>query len=211
MRTDDLIKLLTEDAPVRSKLGKVLGLAVLAGVAVSVLLLLLTLGLRHDLGVQIETARVAFKIVETLCLALASLRLVFLVGRPGASLKGAALSLLLPAGLLVAASAIELSVLPRQDWLPSLVGTFPQFCMVFVPLFSTAPLVALMVALKQSAPENPTVAGAIAGLAAGGIGAAVYAWHCPDDSPLFLATWYVLAIALVSIVGSALGSRLLRW
>ena len=211
MRTDDLIRLLKEDAPVRSRLGTVLGLAVLAGVVVSALLLLLTLGLRHDLGVQIETARVAFKIIETLCLALVSLRLVFLVGRPGASLKGAGLSLLLPAGLLAAALAIELTVLPRQQWLPSLIGTFPQFCMVFVPLFSMAPLIALMIALKQSAPENPTVAGAIAGLAAGGIGAAVYAWHCPDDSPLFLATWYVLAIALVSIIGSALGNRLLRW
>lgn len=211
MRTDDLIRLLKEDAPVRSRLGTVLGLAVLAGVIVSALLLLLTLGLRHDLGVQIETARVAFKIIETLCLVLASLRLVFLVGRPDASLKGAALSLLLPAGLLIAALAIELSVLPRQQWLPSLIGTYPQFCMVFVPLFSLAPLVALMVALKQSAPENPTVAGAIAGLAAGGIGAAIYAWHCPDDSPLFLATWYVLAISLVSMVGSAIGSRLLRW
>lgn len=211
MRTDDLIRLLKEDAPVRSRLGTALKLAVLTGFGVSALLLLSTLGLRPDLVTKIETMRVAFKIVETLCLALISLRLVFLVGRPGVSLKGALLSLLLPLCMLVAAVAAELSVLPRQDWLPSLIGTYPQFCMFFVPLFSTVPFVALMIALKQSAPENPTVAGAVAGLAAGGIGAAIYAWHCPDDSPLFLATWYILAIALVSLIGSAIGSRLLRW
>lgn len=211
MRTDDLIRLLKEDAPVRSRLGTALRLAVLAGFGASALLLLSTLGLRPDLGVKIETARVAFKILETLCLALVSLRLVFLVGRPDASLKTALLSLLLPLCLLIAALAVELSVLPRQEWLPSLVGTYPQYCLLFVPLFSASPLAALMIALKQSAPENPTVAGAIAGLAAGGIGAAIYAWHCPDDSPLFLATWYLLAIALVSIAGSAIGNRLLRW
>ena len=54
-------------------------------------------------------------------------------------------------------------------------------------------------------------AGAVAGLAAGGIAAAIYAWHCPDDSPLFLATWYSLAIAIVVAAGFLLGRRLLRW
>ncbi len=53
--------------------------------------------------------------------------------------------------------------------------------------------------------------GAAAGLLAGAIGAALYATHCPDDSPLFVATWYTLAIGFVVGLGALAGSRLLRW
>ena len=34
------------------------------------------------------------------------------------------------------------------------------------------------------------LAGAVAGLAAGGVAATLYAAHCTDNSPLFVATWY---------------------
>ena len=43
------------------------------------------------------------------------------------------------------------------------------------------------------------------------LAAAIYAWHCPDDSPLFVATWYTIAISMVTAVGFLLGRRLLRW
>ncbi|NJL07877.1 MAG: DUF1109 domain-containing protein, partial [Methylacidiphilales bacterium] len=54
-------------------------------------------------------------------------------------------------------------------------------------------------------------AGAVAGLAAGALAATLYAAHCPDDSPLFVASWYGLSIAFVTVAGAALGVRLLRW
>ncbi|MGA8293552.1 MAG: NrsF family protein, partial [Rhodoplanes sp.] len=53
--------------------------------------------------------------------------------------------------------------------------------------------------------------GASAGLVAAALAATVYAAHCTDDSPLFVATWYSLAIALVVAVGAVLGPRVLRW
>jgi hypothetical protein len=46
---------------------------------------------------------------------------------------------------------------------------------------------------------------------AGGLAAAVYATHCPDDSPLFVAAWYSLAIGFVAVLGGFLGNRILRW
>jgi len=51
---------------------------------------------------------------------------------------------------------------------------------------------------RQGAPEHPALAGAAAGLLAGAIGAALYATHCPDDSPLFVAVWYTLAITFIT-------------
>jgi hypothetical protein len=83
--------------------------------------------------------------------------------------------------------------------------------MSMIPVLSLAPLAALLWALRRGAPLNPLRAGAIAGLIAGGIGAAWYASHCPDDSPLFVAVWYTIGISIATAIGAALGSRLLRW
>jgi hypothetical protein len=44
----------------------------------------------------------------------------------------------------------------------------------------------------------------------GGLAATVYAAHCTDDSPLFVATWYSIGIAGITAVGAAAGSRVLR-
>ena len=51
----------------------------------------------------------------------------------------------------------------------------------------------------------------VAGLFAGGVAAAIYAAHCPDDSPLFVALWYSLGIAIVALVGGLAGRLALRW
>jgi len=43
------------------------------------------------------------------------------------------------------------------------------------------------------------------------LAATLYAAHCPDDSPLFVATWYSTATALVTALGALLGSKVLRF
>ena len=57
----------------------------------------------------------------------------------------------------------------------------------------------------------PGLSGALAGLLAGGVGAARYAIHCTEDSPLFYATWYGIAILLATGIGAVAGRRVLRW
>jgi hypothetical protein len=211
VKTDDLINLLSEDAPVRMRLGRMMALALVIGVAFSVALMVSTIGLRHNMQTVFETARVFFKICETLLLAILASRLVFQIGRPGVPLKARGVALLLPAVLLAIAVATELFVVPEQDWTTSLIGRNAAFCVFFIPVLSLAPLAGFLLALRNAAPGNPGLAGAAAGLAAGGIAAAIYAWHCPDDSPLFLASWYGLAIAIVTAAGLLIGRRLLRW
>ncbi|MCB1445218.1 MAG: DUF1109 family protein, partial [Rhizobiaceae bacterium] len=122
-----------------------------------------------------------------------------------------ALLLAVPALMSAVAVAAELLALPTEAWRASLVGRNALFCLFFVPVLALAPFAALFWALKRGAPQSPTTAGAAAGLAAGAVAAAIYAWHCPDDSPLFLATWYTIAIAVVTAAGALLGRRLLRW
>jgi len=211
VKTNDLINLLAQDAPVRTRLGRVLALALVAGVVLSGGILLSTIGIRHDMWSIFETARVLFKIGFTLVLAVTACIVVFRIGRPGVAMKASVAALLLPLALLIAAVTAEMNVIPSAAWETSLVGNNARFCLMFIPLLSLAPLAGFMLALRNGAPKRPSLAGAAAGLAAGGIAAALYAWHCPDDSPLFVATWYTIAIAAVTAIGSLIGRRYLRW
>jgi hypothetical protein len=113
--------------------------------------------------------------------------------------------------LLVAAAVAELLAVPPNLWSQRLVGSNAVFCLESIPFLAAIPLLAALLALRQGAPEHPALAGAAAGLFAGAIGAACYATHCPDDSPLFVAVWYTLAIAFVSAIGAAAERRLLQW
>jgi hypothetical protein len=69
----------------------------------------------------------------------------------------------------------------------------------------------LIWALRKGAPTNLMRTGAIAGLVAGALGAAVFAFHHPGGSIPFIALWYGGSILLCALVGAILGSRLLRW
>ena len=70
---------------------------------------------------------------------------------------------------------------------------------------------ALIYAMRSGAPQHPALSGALAGAAAAGVAATLYAANCPDDSPLFVATWYPLATLIVVAVGAIAGDRYLRW
>jgi hypothetical protein len=128
-------------------------------------------------------------------------------GRPGAL----ALSFLAPFLLLGAAVAMELTVVPADLWRTRLIGSNAIHCLTIIPLLSVAPLAALLIAMRGGAPQNPWIAGALAGAAAAGIAATLYASNCPDDSPLFVASWYPLATLIAVAAGAFAGDRLLRW
>ena len=84
-------------------------------------------------------------------------------------------------------------------------------CLLSIPAFSIPTLAALLYALRDSAPSNPAVTGAVAGLVSAGVAATYYASNCTDDSPMFVATWYTLAVAIVAAAGAGIGQRVLRW
>jgi hypothetical protein len=131
--------------------------------------------------------------------------------RPGAPL-GQLLPVLAMAPLLaLAAVATEFVSVPPADWGARWIGTNAALCLTFIPLIGIGPLAVLLLAMRRGAPTRPRLAGALAGLAAGGIAATFYAAHCTDDSPFFVATWYTLAVALLAAAGAIAGSRVLRW
>ena len=88
-------------------------------------------------------------------------------------------------------------------------GTAPA---VARPTMTALPtLLATFWALRQLAPTRLTLAGAGAGLFAGGVGAFVYCFHCTESTAPFIAIWYTLGVVLTMAVGAVLGRYLLRW
>ena len=212
MRTEELIRALATDGTRRPmSLGKSVALALAAGVPVSVATLLIGIGFRPDIMDVIETWRFDFKFVVTLALAMTAAVLALRLSRPGAATRAAKAATLIAPALLATAVVYELAVIPRQARMDLAIGTNAVHCLLLIPLFSAPILAALLYALKRGAPGDPGMAGMAAGLFASGIGAAIYALQCTDDSPLFLAVWYTIAIALVALTGVLAGRRVLRW
>ena len=113
--------------------------------------------------------------------------------------------------IIVAALAVELMQVPRAQWLVKLAGVHWYVCVFNMVLLSLPILAALLFGLRFGAPARPMLAGAGAGLLAGSLAASLYIAHCPDDSPIFVAAWFTLAILIATGIGAVSGRRLLRW
>ena len=212
MRTDDLIRAITADAATRRpSFGRWAMLALVTGIAVTTAIFFAAIGFRPDIGEVIDTVRFDFKFVFALSLAIPAIGLALRLARPGAKVGPWGWAMALAPGLLVLAVFAELTAVPATAWATRLVGTNSRVCLTVIPILSLAPFAGILLALRNGAATRPRLAGAIAGLAAGGIAAFLYASNCTDDSPLFVATWYPLAIGLVALVGSLIGPRILRW
>ncbi|PJI41028.1 NrsF family protein [Ferrovibrio sp.] len=212
MKTDDLIHAIAEDAaPTGLHPQRSLALALAGAVTAVAILFWLLLGPRGNALASLAEPRFVLKFLVTLGLVAAAIGLVQRLIRPGAAVGIWRSALLLAPGLLLIGIAGELVTVPSGSWMTVLIGTNSRLCLTFIPLMGLAPLGLILLALRSGAPTRPALTGAVAGLIAGGISAAFYASHCPDDSPLFVATWYVLAIALLAGLGALLGRRLLRW
>ncbi len=212
MRTSELIAALAADpVPEPIRLERRVAAAVALGLIASVAIYALLMGPRPDIAEAARTVRFNLKFVDALAFALPSLLLVVRLARPDARPRAMALWLVAPFILLAAGVVVELVVVPSNEWLPRLVGHNSMFCMRMIPVLAAPILAALIVALRAGAPLHPALTGALAGAASAGVAALLYASHCPDDSPLFVATWYPLATLICAAVGALAGRRFLAW
>lgn len=210
MKTDDLIKGLSADAGIKPMPMR---RAWLSGLAAAILLAAIVffpmLGPRPDVAAAVGTMRFDLKLVLTLTLSVTSAIALARMALPGASISRVWL-LVAPALLLVAFVA-EWLILPADLRMTRMMGTNNMRCLIAIPAIGALPLVALLLALRHGAPTDPTRAGAVAGLLAGGVAATFYALHCFDDSPLFVAVWYTMAIGILALIGAIASRLILRW
>jgi hypothetical protein len=212
MRTDDLIGQLSAGLePVKSgAVARLLTGAAVAGLAGSVLVLLVLIGPRHDLSGAMTHPGMWIKLAYTFAIAAFGLWLVERAGRPGAEMTRPALFLALPLLAIALLAGLQMSV-PGADWTGLVMGHSSRVCAALVTLTALPTLAATFWALRKLAPTRLTLAGAGAGLFAGAAGAFVYCFHCTEEAAPFIAIWYSLGIVVVTGLGALLGRSLLRW
>jgi hypothetical protein len=212
MDTNELIETLVADTrqPL-APLSVVWWGAASFAVALAAVVFFATLGPRPDVAAAAETPRFLLKFVITITLGASAFGLTRELSRPGEHWRVAAPYLAVAAVLLAVAVLVELLLLPPGTWSAKLVGMNSMVCLAYIPLIGIGPLAVFLLALRHGAPTRPALAGAVAGLLAGSIAATFYAAHCTDDSPLFVATWYTIAIVGLAVLGAAGASRLARW
>jgi hypothetical protein len=212
MKTADLIRTIAEDGAARGpSLAGRLAVALLVGGSVAVVLFAVFLGVRPDIGSAMHTWRFVFKVILALLAYALALWVCARLASPQVGVRDTVVALVAAPVLLAVAVGYELLTVPPADWYTRALGSNARVCLVAIPLLSLAPLGGALVAMRIGAPQSPGTAGAVAGVMAGTLAATLYAVHCPDDSPLFLALWYSLAVAIVALLGAVVGRRVLDW
>src|SRR5258705_1548335 len=212
MDTDQLIRTLAADNSHRARpVGFALMLALLAAAPVSLLMFFTELGVRPDVMIAMRNPFFDLKFAVTVALAISGIAVSLHWSRPEASLRGFGWWLLIPAGILTAGIGGEMMMPQRLPMMTRLVGKNSWVCMTAIPALSLPILAGALIGLRHGAPARPAVAGAIAGLLSAGLAATLYASHCTDDSPLFVAAWYTIATALVTAIGALAGAKLLKF
>jgi hypothetical protein len=201
------------DAVNSGRLTKTLILALTTGGAIAFALMLVTVGPRPDVQSSAHIEWVAVKLLFALSVIGTGALLLNRAMRLG--LEGATnwVLILFP---FLAALAVAISVLLAQPqaWSELLRGATRVSsvrCLLLIVFFSAIPLAGVIYALRQGAPIRLKLCGGIAGIVAGGIGAAAYAFNCTSDTIPFIAIWYSAAIVICAVIGAELGPRVLRW
>lgn len=210
MKTDELIEALASDVQHRRWAPEpVLLLAVLASVVAAGSIFAAILGPRPDISTAMTSVRFLFKFAVTITVAVSAFALVRRSLYPDSSMP---LAVLLAGPALLGLGVVaELWSLDEAGWGMAAVGKNWYFCLMVIPALGIVPLGLIIAALRRGAPTRPGLAGFCAGILAGGIAATLYAANCTDDSPLFVATWYPIAIGTLALLGAVLGHRFARW
>jgi hypothetical protein len=211
MRTNRLISALAADAAFRRGFRSRFALMLGCGIAVAAAAFFVLVGFRHDLLQAVQSLRFLFKFVVTMVLAVSATAIAQRSGDPSRNIGPWMKAMAFAPIFLAGAVGLELVATPSAEWAGRLIGHDAWRCMTLIPFLSIGPLACLLLALRHGAPARPGFAGAIAGLGASGIAATLYATNCADDSPLFIATWFSLAVLSVTAAGYLTGRRLLAW
>lgn len=213
MDTDSLIETLAKDVrPVpRRAVTRRLLLGLLTGGAVTLLLIALMLGFRHDLGLAMRGFTFWMKWTYTIALGLAAIVMAARLARPEPVRLRTFWPVVIPFVLLACVAVAEMAHTPSGDWLAMWLGKTWKKCPWLVLMLSAPIFAGLLWSFRRMAPTRLRAAGAAAGLAAGAWAATLYCLHCPEVSALFVLTWYTLGIGIAAAAGALLGPRLMRW
>jgi hypothetical protein len=212
MKTQSLIDMLAKggEPAARPRWAARLGVTLAVGLLIAVLLTVIGLGVRPDIGAA--RMPVMMKALFAAAAAAVILPLAVRLMRPGRPLGWRLAAIALFVGVCVIAVCVALLGAPEdrrlEMWLST--GGVP-WCVVLIPLLAAPAAALLLWMMRAFAPTRLALTGAAVGALSGGLGAMAYAMYCPTDSVAFVVTWYSLGIGACAALGAAIGSRFLRW
>jgi hypothetical protein len=212
MRTSDLVRLLSEDtAPVSGRAPAArLASAAVIGAGVSAAFLLALLGLRpmHE---AMHSPSFWMKAAYTLVFAAAGWLTAASLSRPGGRIGAAIWLAVAGVAWLGALAMMETMRTPTAGMAHLWLGWSWNLCPWRILALAAPVLLVVLGLMRRMAPTRLVLAGAAAGLLAGGVGATVYGLYCEETAAAFVVVWYTLGIAASAAAGAAIAPRLLRW
>ena len=213
MKTDELVTMLANGnvaiAPHALERRLLAGISV--GSIAAVILMVTLLGVRPDLLAAAHQPMFWVKSLFAASLAVAALVTATRLSRPGVLLGRTPAAVVSPVLAMWALGALVLLAAAPDQRANLLFGDTWNDCPLVIALLALPIFVGTSWAVAGLAPIRLRLAGAASGLLSGAMATLVYCLHCPEMAAPFVAVWYVLGMALPTVLGALLGPRLLRW
>jgi hypothetical protein len=157
MKTDDLVAMLANGpvAAPRRAASRRLGLALLAGVPLSLVILFAEYGLRRDLVQAMFWPMFWVKVLFPLCIAAAGFVMVQRLARPGVAVRHAWAGAALPVLGIWALAVLAWFTMPAGDRMPSLMGQSWRICAASIGLMALPVLRPRWWRSRGSRPRSP--------------------------------------------------------
>ena len=213
MKTNDFIAMLANEAPPvdRRAPGRRFAVALLLGFAAATVLMAAGLGLRRDLNEAIHLPMFWLRLAFPACIGSAAMWLTLRLSRPGARIGARWAGLAAPLVAAWIGMAVVLAQASADSRVALLLGHTWRVCPILIALLSTPTFAAMLWAVRGMAPVRLRLTGASVGLLAGATANVAYCLHCPEMSPAFWSTWYLLGMTIPAAAGALIGPRVLRW
>ncbi|WP_421566393.1 NrsF family protein [Ochrobactrum sp. EDr1-4] len=211
MLTDVINQLVDDMKPVsRQAMQKLFLKHAIFGLVMAASIMIVLLGVRHDLTTAMFTPTLWVKFGYAASLLAIMIPPLLALSRPVRSTFPWKKFLLLITCLTFLAVLDMFSVLPNQKK-ALVIGDSAWVCSGLIMVLAFPILLALLSAIRKLAPYSSTMAGLAAGIVSGGISVFIYSFHCPEPGIPFVAIWYTGGVVGTGVIGAISGRYFLRW
>lgn len=213
MRTESLVDQLSRDLqPVRPR-SPVRDAMLLLALAVAEIAVFLGLGfMRPDMPAAMDQPSLWWKLASMGIIAGLGASVTILAADPlrsprrGLRWMFVCIAVIFASGWLIDAGGSDLGqLLHRLDWRNGLQ------CVWKMDVLSLPAAIGMAILLRRGAPTDREGTALAAALSAAGWGAFVFVFACPSDDPLYIAVWYTVGCAIVTLLGRAILLFVSRW
>ena len=215
METGKLIQLLTEDCePVRPLPPPWTRTAEWLAIGLAyVVLVVMVVSPRADLGAKIFEWRFAVEQVSALATASAAAVAAFALIIPGCSRKFLALPLLSSFiwFVILSQAYVQDHIRESAQLEPGALTSHPGwYCFLAIVLVGLVPAIVMTMMLRSGAPRRLRLTAALGGLAAAALGGFGLRFFCPQDASSTVLVWQFGTVCMLSVLAGCAGRQVLK-